>query len=841
MAHTKVTKTGTQNTGAVNTFSYSGSFDVFKATEVEVELDNVKLTYTTSTINESASPREYTVDATAKTIHVGGADLAGSNSVVLQPVTDMGAPTPRASYTPGASITSDDLNNNQLQLMRKAMEYDEQKLSSRGGTMTGNLHLGKDIDLSFEGSTDNAYETTFTVVDPTADRTLTFPNVSGNVVTTGDTATITATMMGPNSVDSSELIDGSVDNSHLADDAVDSDEIASGAIDLAHMSANSVGEHQYVDASIKGAHIANDQLDSQHYAAASIDHEHLANDSVDGDNIQDDSIDSEHYAAGSIDNEHLATDSVASPQIRDNNVTTAKILDGNVTRAKLQDDCINATKIEDDAIDSEHYVDGSIDHAHLGGDCVEADNIADNAVGTEHIADAELTTLAGMQSGTASVLADSTALAATTTEINSVCENRAGETTITDSDAKIPTSGAVVDYVAAQLAPIGGLEVIANDESFPETQPAAGVVISIADAGGLVVNGSGVSTTGDTISSDATVTINNINSQFHSSTIAAGVGMQVSSTGSGQVYNYHKALLKEADLANLSNDINDFGNRYRVNAGEPSSNNDEGDLVYDTNADKMKVYDSTTSAWKEVTSTGDFKYLFLCPAGGSGAPTLTNTTFDLREGSNSGSAASVTNAAQLLVSINGVVQKANTGTSAPAEGFALVDANTIIFGAAPGAGASVFIHQSGSAVSIPTPGDNTVSTAKIQNLAVTTGKIADQAVDLTKLPHGDGSSNGKFLRSNNGADPTWETVSTTPEGTAILSTGESGGTKFLREDGDGTSSWQTVVGAVADNCIYENDQTISNNYTIASGKGAHSVGPLTVNATVTVNGVWVIS
>ena len=134
-----------------------------------------------------------------------------------------------------------------------------------------------------------------------------------------------------------------------------------------------------------------------------------------------------------------------------------------------------------------------------------------------------------------------------------------------------------------------------------------------------------------------------------------------------------------------------------------------------------------------------------------------------------------------------------------------------------------------------------MATAKIQNLAVATGKIADQAVTLAKLPHGDGSSNGKFLRSNNGADPTWETVSTTPEGTAILSTGESGGTKFLREDGDGTSSWQTVVGAVADNCIYENDQTISNNYTIASGKGAHSVGPITVNATVTVNGNWVVS
>jgi hypothetical protein len=30
------------------------------------------------------------------------------------------------------------------------------------------------------------------------------------------------------------------------------------------------------------------------------------------------------------------------------------------------------------------------------------------------------------------------------------------------------------------------------------------------------------------------------------------------------------------------------------------------------------------------------------------------------------------------------------------------------------------------------------------------------------------------------------------EGTAVLSTGEAGGTKFLREDGDGTCSWQTV-------------------------------------------------
>ena len=38
-------------------------------------------------------------------------------------------------------------------------------------------------------------------------------------------------------------------------------------------------------------------------------------------------------------------------------------------------------------------------------------------------------------------------------------------------------------------------------------------------------------------------------------------------------------------------------------------------------------------------------------------------------------------------------------------------------------------------------------------------------------------------------------VGGTPEGTAVLSTGEEGATKYLREDGDGTCSWQTPAGA----------------------------------------------
>jgi len=40
--------------------------------------------------------------------------------------------------------------------------------------------------IVFEGATANAFETTLTVTDPTADRTITLPNTSGTVALTSD-------------------------------------------------------------------------------------------------------------------------------------------------------------------------------------------------------------------------------------------------------------------------------------------------------------------------------------------------------------------------------------------------------------------------------------------------------------------------------------------------------------------------------------------------------------------------------------------------------------------------------------------------------------------------------
>ena len=75
-------------------------------------------------------------------------------------------------------------------------------LPKSGGTITGTLEIGNTGQIRFEGSSNDAYETTLAVEDPTAPRTITLPDRSGTVITTGDTGTVTNTMLAGSIADS---------------------------------------------------------------------------------------------------------------------------------------------------------------------------------------------------------------------------------------------------------------------------------------------------------------------------------------------------------------------------------------------------------------------------------------------------------------------------------------------------------------------------------------------------------------------------------------------------------------------------------------------------------------
>jgi len=53
------------------------------------------------------------------------------------------------------------------------------------------LNVKEDGTIVFEGATDDGFETTLTVVDPTADRTVTFPNASGTVIVSDSSTNVT--------------------------------------------------------------------------------------------------------------------------------------------------------------------------------------------------------------------------------------------------------------------------------------------------------------------------------------------------------------------------------------------------------------------------------------------------------------------------------------------------------------------------------------------------------------------------------------------------------------------------------------------------------------------------
>ena len=63
----------------------------------------------------------------------------------------------------------------------------------------------QDSSIIFEGATADAFETTISVTDPTADRTITFADESGTVITTGAVDAVTEDMMANDAIGQNEL------------------------------------------------------------------------------------------------------------------------------------------------------------------------------------------------------------------------------------------------------------------------------------------------------------------------------------------------------------------------------------------------------------------------------------------------------------------------------------------------------------------------------------------------------------------------------------------------------------------------------------------------------------
>ncbi len=161
----------------------------------------------------TANNRYYLVVSEAGTITSGNApnvalappDIVLSNGNewtevdVSQTITSVTAN--QVSYTPSGGLAA-------VNVQAAIDELESEKLAKAGGTMTGELLIGSAGSFAFEGSTANAYETYLTATDPTADRTITFPDQNGNVIVSGNASIVNADISATAAISGSKIVAG---------------------------------------------------------------------------------------------------------------------------------------------------------------------------------------------------------------------------------------------------------------------------------------------------------------------------------------------------------------------------------------------------------------------------------------------------------------------------------------------------------------------------------------------------------------------------------------------------------------------------------------------------------
>lgn len=256
----------------------------------------------------------------------------------------------------------------------------------------------------------------------------------------------------------------------------------------------------------------------------------------------------------------------------------------------------------------------------------------------------------------------------------------------------------------------------------------------------------------------------------------------------------------------------DTGNTHEISFAGPSSLTKTSAFTLPedgSNGQFLKTNGSGVLSFADVTSTYNIQINTLSSSSGSGGGSATfngsATRFTL---SNPG-----TNAQAHLVSVNGVIQKPNSGTS-PSEGFA-IDGNDIIFASAPASGSDFFILTLGNAIGLSVPADDSVTSAKIVD-----GSIVNADINATAAIAGSKLADDSIT-----------------EAKLDIHAAPSGTDKVLGYTSNGMEWVESAAGATGggtDKIFWENGQTVTTNYTITNGYNAMSAGPVTINNGVAV-------
>ena len=194
-------------------------------------------------------------------------------------------------------------------------------------------------------------------------------------------------------------------------------------------------------------------------------------------------------------------------------------------------------------------------------------------------------------------------------------ETIASGATWSNSDAFVATTAAINARIIDLIDEVGGFTAIANQTSFPTTNPQGATgqsaILSIAATTATLTPSSGTITIPNGAGTGNTVTITG------APTIPQNFGFLVESTSTLHEYSFHRLVPKATEVTtvatNITNivnaganvvDINNFADIYQISGSAPTQRADgtslqEGDLWYDSSNDNLLVY--TGSAFSIIT------------------------------------------------------------------------------------------------------------------------------------------------------------------------------------------------------------------------------------------------
>ena len=283
-------------------------------------------------------------------------------------------------------------------------------------------------------------------------------------------------------------------------------------------------------------------------------------------------------------------------------VTTVASNDTNITSVATNSTNINTTATNISDVNSVAGISSDVTTvAGISSDTTTVAGISGN-----------VTTVAGISSDVTAVAADATDIGTVATDISNV-NAVAGNATNINAVAGNATN---INAVAADAADIGTVSGISANVT--TVAGLSSSVSALALISSDITTVAGISSSVTTVAGD-TVNIGTIATNLNGSDTIGTVANSISNvnTVSSSISNVNTVA------TNISS-VNDFADKYRIGANDPTTNNDEGDLFYNTTTDTLKVY--TGTAWEQGVTAGSG---FLPLGGGtmtgaitlSGAPT----------------------------------------------------------------------------------------------------------------------------------------------------------------------------------------------------------------------------